>query len=108
MLRGLSTSRKSIKEAMGFALDHAEEAKEITEIITDSLCILETPINKKIARLFLVSDILYNSSAPVRNASAYRSLFQTNLKTIFSGLNEKYTTITGRMTANSMRQKVMN
>jgi len=42
--------------------------------VVDSLSLPETPISKKIARLFAVSDILYNSQqTSVRNASAYRS-----------------------------------
>ena len=46
---------------------------QIVEIITDSLSLAETPISKKIARLFAVSDILYNSQqVSVKNASAYR------------------------------------
>jgi U2-associated protein SR140 len=47
-------------EAMGFALDHAESAPEIVEVLTDSLTILKTSVLSKIARLFLVSDILHN------------------------------------------------
>lgn len=46
---------------------------QVVEILTDSLSLPETPISKKIARLFAVSDILYNSGQTgVRNASAYR------------------------------------
>jgi len=91
---------------MAFALDHAEHAKEIVDIVTDSMCILDTPVPKKIARLFLISDILYNSSAPVKNASAYRSMFQASLKTVFEGLSEKYASLEGRMTAQAMKDKV--
>ncbi len=39
---------------MGFALDHAEEAKDVSEILTESLTLLTTPIPKKLARLFAV------------------------------------------------------
>jgi len=66
--------REKVKQVMGFALDHAESAEQVVDIIVESLSLKETPIPKKIARLFAVSDILYNSSsAGVRNASAYRS-----------------------------------
>lgn len=83
---------------MLFCLNHAEAAEEIVECITESLSILKTPLPKKviqppekyfqlfiyknpaliraffsqIARLYLVSDVLYNSSAKVSNASYYR------------------------------------
>ena len=57
---------------MVFCLDHAECAEEIVECIAESLSILETPLSKKIARLYLISDILHNSSAKVAKASFFR------------------------------------
>lgn len=106
MLRDLTTDRHAIAEGMAFALDHAEHAKEIVEIITDAMSILDTPVPKKIARLFLISDILYNSSAPVKNASAYRSAFQSSLARVFQHLTEKLATLEGRLAAQQMKDKV--
>mgnify|MGYP001794566282 CR=1 FL=1 len=57
---------------MVWCLEHADAAEEIVEIITDSLSIADTPLNKKLARLYIVSDILYNSSAKLPNVSYYR------------------------------------
>ena len=54
---------------------------------TEALTLDETPAPKKIARLFLVSDILHNSSAAVPNASSYRSHFQESLPEIFASLH---------------------
>lgn len=59
---------------------------QIVEILTDALTIPETPIPTKVARLFLTSDILHNSTAPVRNASRYRSCLETALPDIFESL----------------------
>lgn len=106
LLRDLTTDRQKIKMVMGFALDHAEESRDVVEIISESLTITETPINKKLARLYALSDILYNSSAPVRNASSYRTLFQNHLEDVFQGLHEAYVNIHGRITANAMKEKV--
>jgi len=41
-------------------------------------------------RLFLVCDILHNSTAPVRNASSYRTRFEGVLPAIFDSLHEAY------------------
>ena len=38
----------------------------MVEILTEALTLAETPFPTKIARLFLASDILHNSTAPVR------------------------------------------
>ena len=72
MLRDLTPERTKVGDAMVWCLEHAESAEEIVECIAESLSILQTPIPKKIARLFLISDILHNSSAKVPNASFYR------------------------------------
>ena len=72
ILRSLLPRQMPIGEAMVFCLDHADCAEEIVECIAESLSILETPLSKKIARLYLISDILHNSSAKVANASFFR------------------------------------
>ncbi|KAM4718661.1 U2 snRNP-associated SURP motif-containing protein isoform 2-T2 [Anableps anableps] len=108
MLRGLSPRRGDIAEAMLFCLNHAEAAEEIVECITESLSILKTPLPKKIARLYLVSDVLYNSSAKVSNASYYRKYFETKLSQIFADLNATYKTIQGHLQSENFKQRVMS
>ena len=73
------------------------------EVLTDSLTLKETQIPTKVARLMLVSDILHNSSAPVKNASAYRTKFETSLPDIMESFNELYRSITGRITAEALK-----
>ncbi|KAK9065665.1 hypothetical protein SSX86_015066 [Deinandra increscens subsp. villosa] len=107
MLRALTLERIQIKEAMGFALDNADAAGEIVEVLTESLTLKETPIPTKVARLMLVSDILHNSSAPVKNASAYRTKFEVNLPDILESFNDLYRSITGRMTAEALKERVL-
>jgi U2-associated protein SR140 len=98
--------RVQIKEGMGFALDHADNAHEVVTMISASLQKSVTPAPVKVARLYLVSDILHNSSAPVRNASTYRSEFQECLPDIFESLYRCFSSITGRITAELMKEKV--
>ncbi|WJX93373.1 Protein rrc1 [Trifolium repens] len=107
MLRALTLERSQIKGAMGFSLDNADAAGEIVEVLTESLTLKETPIPTKIARLMLVSDILHNSSAPVRNASAYRTKFEATLPDIMESFNDLYRSIMGRITAEALKERVM-
>jgi len=90
MLRHLTNKRHSVRNAMAFCLDNSDRATEVVEIITESLTILKTKVHKKLARLYLVSDILHNSTcvAKVKNASAYRSEFQKRLLEIFKSIKE--------------------
>ncbi|KAJ9549654.1 hypothetical protein OSB04_022197 [Centaurea solstitialis] len=107
VLRALTLERTLIKEAMGFALDNADAAGEIVEVLTESLTLKETPIPTKVARLMLVSDVLHNSSAPVKNASAYRTKFEATLPDIMESFNDLYRGITGRITAEALKERVL-
>ncbi|KAK3095578.1 hypothetical protein FSP39_016278, partial [Pinctada imbricata] len=106
-LRELTPERVKVGDCMVWCLDHAESAEEIVECITESLSILQTPIPKKVARIFLVSDILFNSSAKVPNASFFRKCFQLKLPEIFKDVHEAYSNIDGRLKAEQFKQKVM-
>ncbi|KAA0719229.1 U2 snRNP-associated SURP motif-containing protein 140 kDa [Triplophysa tibetana] len=108
ILRGLTPRKSDIAEAMLFCLTHADAAEEIVECIAEALSILKTPLPKKIARLYLVSDVLYNSSAKVTNASYYRKFFETKLGQIFSDLNATYKTIQGHLQSEHFKQRVMS
>ncbi|GAV80077.1 RRM_1 domain-containing protein/Surp domain-containing protein/cwf21 domain-containing protein [Cephalotus follicularis] len=107
MLRALTLERSQIKDAMGFALDNADAAGEVVEVLTESLTLKETPIPTKVARLMLVSDILHNSSAPVKNASAYRTKFEATLPNIMESFNDLYCSVTGRITAEALKERVL-
>lgn len=99
MLRTLTPERTKISDLMVFCIEHADACEEIIECITDSLCIPETPLHKKIARLFLLNDILHNCTVKVANVSNYRKQFQTKLDRIFESLNQAYNQIEGRLKA---------
>ncbi|XP_063772050.1 U2 snRNP-associated SURP motif-containing protein isoform X2 [Pseudophryne corroboree] len=107
VLRGLTPRKNDIGEAMVFCLNHAEAAEEIVDCIAESLSILKTPLPKKIARLYLVSDVLYNSSAKVANASYYRKFFETKLCQVFADLNAAYRAIQGHLQSENFKQRVM-
>jgi len=108
MLRSLTPEKPKVGDVMIWCLDHSEAAEEIVECISEALSIIQTPLPKKIARLYLVSDILYNSSAKVPNASFFRKCFQMKLKDIFKDIHEVYKAIEGRLKAEQFKQRVMS
>ncbi|KAG7464550.1 hypothetical protein MATL_G00166730 [Megalops atlanticus] len=107
ILRTLTPRRDDIGDAMVFCLERAEAAEEVVGCIAESLSLLQTPLQKKIARLYLVSDILYNSSAKVANASYYRKYFEAKLPQIFGDISEAYRNVQARLQAEQFKQKVM-
>lgn len=74
LIHNLTVERSSILEAMGFAIDNAESAAEVVEVITESLLPQHVPAMRKVARLFLISDILFNARR-LKSASVYRTLY---------------------------------
>ena len=109
MLRNLTPDRNPTAEAMVWCIEHADAGEEIVECIAESLSIPETPLAKKIARLYLISDVLHNCSVKgVPNVSYYRKGFQAKLPEIFTHLKIAHQSIDSRMRAEAFRQRVMN
>lgn len=48
ILRGMSTTRESIRSAMVFVMDHAACAGELVEILAEALTLNETPAMTKV------------------------------------------------------------
>ncbi|KAJ3160626.1 U2 snRNP-associated SURP domain-containing protein [Geranomyces michiganensis] len=85
MLRKLTLDRGDIGKAMIFCLDHAEAADEIVATIAKSLLIATTPVfPTKVARLYLLSDVLHNTATPVPNAWKLRAGIESRLEEIFA------------------------
>jgi U2-associated protein SR140 len=66
----------------------------------------ETPVAVKVARLFLLSDVLHNSNAAQANAAAYRSHLIGRLPLVFESLHEAYSALDSRITAQELRRRV--
>ncbi|KAJ3170030.1 U2 snRNP-associated SURP domain-containing protein [Geranomyces variabilis] len=87
MLRKLTLDRGRIGQAMIFCLDHAEAADEIVATIAKSLLIASTPVfPTKVARLYLLSDVLHNTATPLPNAWKLRAGIESRLDEIFTHL----------------------
>ena len=72
-----------------------------------ALTLKQTPIPKKLARLYLVSDLLHNSSCrTVKRASTYRTRFQQSLPEVFASLHDVLTNLESRMAIETLREQV--
>jgi len=106
-LRGISMEREKIKASMIWCLDHADAAQEIVECVTESLCIEETPLPMKLARIYLVNDILQNCSAKVPNASNFRRGFEAKLLPIMEHFHTVLKKISSRIRAEQFKRRVL-
>lgn len=107
LIRHLTPDRSKIADTMIFCIEHADAADEICECIAESLSSVETAIHKKIARIYLVSDILHNCTVKVQNASFFRKAMERNLETMFRGLNESYKAQESRLKAEGFKVRIM-
>lgn len=122
LLRGMVVERKTIREGMGFCIARSSSAVEIAQTLSEALTLDETPAPKKIARLFLLSDILHNALGAAsqatasrsvaagvvpRDANAYRAAFQRHLPNIFVSLHGCLSRLDSRMAIETMKEQVV-
>ncbi|KAF8578708.1 hypothetical protein K439DRAFT_1527590 [Ramaria rubella] len=107
MLRALSGRRGELARCMAFSLEHADAASEVVDIIVASLLVDGTPVPRKVARLYLICDILHNSAASIPNAWKFRQEFQSRLGLVFDHLSTIYHSFPGRITADSFKAQIL-
>lgn len=78
MLRGLTLRRERIARCTAFAIEHAHASDVVADVLTQSLLLPSTPIPRKLARLYVISDVLHNSAVPLPHAWKYRSAFESH------------------------------
>lgn len=107
LIRNLTPERKKIGEVMVFCIEHSDAAEEIADCILESLSNDTTAINKKIARLYLINDILHNCAVKVTRASSYRRAFESRLIEVMKQIKMAYDKMDGRLKADGFRMRVM-
>ncbi|TVU47814.1 hypothetical protein EJB05_07423, partial [Eragrostis curvula] len=101
MLKALVMDNNQIKEATKFALDNSDSAGVIVEILTKSLTLKETPVRLKIARLLLVSNILYSRDP------TYHNKFKSILPRVMFTFNELCCTIRENLVVGIVKERVL-
>jgi len=104
----LCASNEAISEAMAFCFDKSGAAKQISELLRDALMDDSTLlVETRVARLYLVSDILFNSQQPgVKNAFRYRDAIEAMAPDVFRSFGQHGQGYAGRMTMNKVRNAV--
>jgi U2-associated protein SR140 len=92
---------------MAFALEHAEAAAQVADIIIGSLLVESTAVPRKVARLHLICDILHNSAASIPNAWKFRQEFQSRLPLVFEHMSVIYHSFPGRITAETFKKQIL-
>jgi U2-associated protein SR140 len=106
-LHKITMERKSIADVMVWCVDHADSAQEIVECIAESLCIEETPHHTKLARLYLVNDILQNTSSKAPSVMNLKRGFESKLQGIIEHFHGVLQSIPTKPRAASFKKRVM-
>ncbi|KAJ1530303.1 hypothetical protein ONE63_005222 [Megalurothrips usitatus] len=107
LLRNISPERMKVAEAMVFCIEHSEAAEEICDCIQEALSNSTTLMTKKIARFYLISDILHNCGVSVNNASYYRRAFESRLMGIMVEMHSAFSKQESRLKAEGFRMRVL-
>jgi len=107
----LTCSRKAIRDAMAFCFDHNNCAIQICHLLKKNIMVSfgrDVSINTRLARLYLISDVLFNSQQPgVRNAFRYRDAIEEIAPQFFKSLGEEIMALScGRMTFHKLHSAV--
>lgn len=98
LLTKLSLDRDSIAAAMMFAIENAECCSEVSRRILQALeSTDERDVQRKLCLLYLVSDILYNTTSRMPNASLYRASLQRLVPRVFASILASPTVAASRL-----------
>lgn len=105
----LCMSRDAICELMAFCFDKSAAAQHISQLLKGILMDNRkgVSVETKISRLYLMSDILFNSQQPgVKNAFRYRDAIEEMAEEVFKCLGTHGNGSAGRITMNKLRNTV--
>lgn len=98
LLANLSLGRDSITAAMMFVIENAECCNEVSRLILQALeSTDEQDVQRKLCLLYLVSDVLYNTTSRVPNASLYRASLQRLVPRLFASILASPTVTASRL-----------
>lgn len=101
----LTASRQSICEATAFCFENSGAAESIATALKDILMEADCSIETRVARLYLLSDVLFNSQQPgIKHAFRYRDAVERMSPDIFASLGQHGDNVNvGRMRFNKLK-----
>ncbi|KAK1933066.1 surp module family protein [Babesia divergens] len=107
LLRSTSMTRGSIAEAMMFIINHGESAYQVTDTLMNAILEDTDKIGMKIRHLYILSDVLYNSSSSHQYAWLYRLSFEKRIPEVFNYLRNLIRNITSKIAKQDLIDSVM-
>eukprot|EP01054_Gregarina_sp_Poly1_P001502 Gregarina_sp_Poly_1__1501@NODE_1378_length_4263_cov_20_659676_g922_i0_p1_GENE_NODE_1378_length_4263_cov_20_659676_g922_i0NODE_1378_length_4263_cov_20_659676_g922_i0_p1_ORF_typecomplete_len547_score65_67CTD_bind/PF04818_13/0_0031_NODE_1378_length_4263_cov_20_659676_g922_i015503190 len=87
LLASLTRINASIRAGMMFCISRAESSLYITKILIEKILDSSSDIERLLARVYLVSDVLHNTFSTKASAWTYRVTFERHLPDLFAHLS---------------------
>ena len=105
--RQLCASRHAICEAVAFCFEHSSASTQICQLLKDLLLDRDSSVETRVARLYLLSDVLFNSQQPgIKNAFRYRDAIEKMAPAVFASLGQHGDVPLSRMTRHKIQMAV--
>lgn len=113
-LEALNGERGFIAKCMCMAIDHADACDAVVELFVAEITnsnpddVSPAALQRTLARLHVISDVLHNSGLSIPNVWKYRAAFELKLRSVFLHVNKMYRKIDSRMGAEIFRRQIDN
>ncbi|EPZ31809.1 hypothetical protein O9G_000288 [Rozella allomycis CSF55] len=108
MIRNVDLNRTSISDLMVFCIKNSSFSDSISDILISSICKEISTFEKRLARLYVASDILHNAGAEISKAWKYRLRIENSLDKIFNAFRNDIFSMTDEKTRELSRMKVIH
>nr|PVC53630.1 hypothetical protein MACL_00003703 [Theileria orientalis] len=88
IIANTTTTRNDVCNAMLFFINNSECAYQLTDLLINRLNDDNLQVNQKIALLYVLSDVLYNSASSRQFSWIYRTSIEKRLPEIFDGVKK--------------------
>lgn len=110
-IQNMTLQRSTVADSMLFCISHQTAAKDIVDIIADAFANVKTHPTKKVARLYLVNDILgnvVNNNRTKKVNAQFQTEFQERLIGIFECLGQTLKSLKRQADKNEFKRRVIN
>ncbi|EAN32104.1 RNA recognition motif family protein [Theileria parva strain Muguga] len=107
ILRGVTSVRNDICNAMLFVINNSESAYHLTDLLFNYFNDPNTNVQQKISILYVISDVLYNSSSSKQYSWVYRNSIEKHLPQLFHSIKQYKEKSTSKISSQQLIDAVM-
>ncbi|UKK02916.2 hypothetical protein MACK_003014 [Theileria orientalis] len=107
IIANTTTTRNDVCNAMLFFINNSESAYQLTDLLINRLNDESSQVNQKIALLYVLSDVLYNSASSRQFSWIYRTSIEKRLPEIFDAVKKFKTRSKSKIAGQQLSDVIM-